>query len=330
MNNTLRGTRRVAAGLIAALTALSASVAAATAASASTTSGAGTSVHTSASAHAGAAAAVSRRAQRPLSLAKIAMLEQRAKIAAHARASRQGAITGRVVGFDSRPVTGACVTAVGRAGSVTAAAAPDGTFRLADLAAGSYALEYRDCSAAGRNLTSASGYLTTWSGGTSTQISAARVQVTAGQIRHVPVMMLRPANPAAAIAAGQASFRRELAANGRTVSTATAAKTGKISGKGTGKGKRLSGVCVEVSPASGNGVGFGAVTGRRGTYTVQHITPGRYYVIFAGLDCGSRANWLQQVYRNDNRPFADFDGSGTVVRVRAGHKITGINANLRL
>jgi hypothetical protein len=258
------------------------------------------------------------------------MLEQRAKQAERAKLGRTGVITGRVAGFDGRLVAGACVTAIGRAGSVTAAAAPDGTFRLADLAAGSYALEYRDCSAAARNLESASGYQTTWSGGTSTQRTAARVQVAAGRLRRVPVMMLKPANAAAAIAAGQASFRRELAANSAGISAATAAKTGKISGKVTGNGKPLNGVCVEVSPASGNGVGFGAVTGRRGTYTLRHIRPGRYYVTFASLDCESRANWLQQVYRNDNRPFASFDGSGTVVRVTANHKITGINAKLRL
>jgi len=259
------------------------------------------------------------------------MLRQRAKIAAHARLGRNGAITGRVVGFDGRPVAGACVTAVGRAGSVTAAAAPDGSFRLAHLATGSYALEYRDCSAAGRNLTSASGYLTTWSGGTSAQTSAARVQVGAGQVRHVPVMMLRPANPAAAIAARQASFRRELAANSRSIGVAATTKTGKITGKVTGKGKALRRICVEVVPASGNGQGFGAVTGKRGTYTVRHVVAGRYHVIFAPVFfCPGQGNWLQQVYKNDNNPFAGFGDGGTVVRVRAGHKVTGINAKLRL
>ena len=257
------------------------------------------------------------------------MLEQRARQAERAELSRTGAITGRVAGFDGRLIAGACVTAIGRGGSVTAAAAPDGTFRLAGLAEGSYALQYRDCSAAGRNLTSASGYLTTWSGGTSTQSSAAHVQVAAGHVLRVPVMMLKPANLEAAIAAGQAVFRRELAASSRSLSVAAAAKTGQISGRVTGKGKPLNRVCVEVAPASGNGEDFISFTGKHGIYTVPHITPGRYYVIFASEDCGSSANWLQQVYRNDNGPFADIDGSGTVVRVRAGHKVTGINAHLR-
>ena len=256
-------------------------------------------------------------------MAQVAMLEQRAKWAARAEPSHTGVIAGRVVGFDGQLVPGACVTAAGRAGTATAAAAPGGAFRLAGLAAGSYALEYRDCGAPRR-------YLTTWSGGTSTQSTAARVQVSAGHLRGVPVMMLRPANPAAAIAAGQASFRHALAASSRTLSSAAAAKTGQISGRVTGKGKPLNGICVEVGPASGNGEGFGSFTGKRGTYTISHIAPGRYYVTFANQFCESRTNWLQQVYRNDNRPFAPFDDSGTVVRVRAGHKVTGINARLLL
>jgi hypothetical protein len=220
------------------------------------------------------------------------------------------------------------VTAVGRAGSVTAAAAPDGTFRLADLAAGSYALEYRDCSAAGRNLTSASGYLTTWSGGTSTQSSAARVRVTAGQARRVPVMMLKPANPAAAIASGQASFRRELAANGRSISAA-AAKKGEITGKVSGKGKALRGICVSVVPVV-NGPGYAAKTSKNGTYTVRHVVAARYQVTFAGDSCPAPRNWLEQAYKDDNKLSDLFGDGGTVIRVRAGHKVTGINAHLRL
>ena len=257
------------------------------------------------------------------------MLEQRANRGSHAGPSQQGALTGSVVGFDGQPVAGACVTAVGAGRSVTTLAAPDGTFRLAGLTAGSYALEYRDCSAAGRNLTSASGYLTTWSGGTSTQNGAARVQVTAGRLRRVPVMILKPANPAAAIAAGQASVRRELAANNRSISAATAAKTGEITGKITGKGKALRGICVTVVPVR-TGHGYAATTGKSGTYTVRDVVAGRYHVIFARVSCPGHGNWLQQVYKNHAGPSALFHGIGTVVKVRAGHKVTGINASLRL
>jgi hypothetical protein len=251
------------------------------------------------------------------------MLEQRTMRAARTEPGDTGVIAGRVAGFNGQPAAGVCVTAAGRAGSATVAAAPDGAFRLAGLAAGSYALKYRGCAPPGRHLTGLPG-------GAAVLPRTARAQVAAGQVEHVPVIMLRPANPAAAVAAGQASFRRALAASGRSVTAAAAAKTGRVSGRVTGKGKPLRGICVEVSP-TGNGEIFGATSGKDGTYTVRHITPGRYYVIFAGSDlCApSRANWLQQVYRNDNRPFADVDGSGTVVRVHAGHEVTGINGDLR-
>jgi len=256
------------------------------------------------------------------------MLEQRAKFAAQAMPGQQGAITGSVAGFDGQPVAGACVTAVGAGRSVTTAAAPDGTFRLAGLPAGSYALEYRDCTAAGRNLTSSSGYLPTWSGAAGTQSTAARVQVAGGQVRQVPVVMLQPANVPAFIAARQASFQRTLAANGRTLTATAAAKTGQISGKVTGKGKPLSGICVRVNNRGHN---YGARTGKNGTYTVRNVAPGRYYVIFASaFACPSHANWLQQVYKNDSSPQAPFNNTGTIVTVRAGHKTAGISGNLSL
>jgi Carboxypeptidase regulatory-like domain len=143
------------AGLIAACTAISASVAIATAASANTAARASTSARSSS-----VAASPARRGP---SLLQLAMLEQRAKFAAHAQLGQKGDITGTVTGFDGQPVAGACVTAVGAGHSATTAAAPDGTFLLAGLAAGSYVLEYRDCAAAGRDLTSSSGYLTSWS-----------------------------------------------------------------------------------------------------------------------------------------------------------------------
>jgi len=257
------------------------------------------------------------------------MLKQRAKWASRARASQQGALTGSVVGFDGQPVAGACVTAIGAGHSVTTAAAPDGTFRLVGLTAGSYALEYRDCAGAGRSPTSSAHYLTTWSGDRITQSTAARVQVTAGHLRHVPVVMLRPANAAAAIAAGQASFRRELAANGRALSAAAAAKSGQITGKVTGKGKALRGICVTVVPVR-RGHAYASTTGKNGTYTVRHVVAGHYHVIFEGPFCAGNANWLVQVYKNDNNLSALFTNGGTTVRVRAGHKTTGIDAHLRL
>ena len=248
------------------------------------------------------------------------MLEQRAKAGAHARAAGPGVITGSVAGFDGQPVAGACVTALGGGRSVTTAAAPDGTFRLAGLAAGGYSLEYRDCAAAGR-------YLTSWSGGAATQNAASRVQVTAGRVRHVPAVMLRPVNTAAAVAARQASFRRALATSSRSLSAATAARTGEISGKVTGNGKPLGGICLILTEVVGP-QSYSAKTAKNGTYTIRGVSPGRYDVIFDPLGvCPGSANWLQQTYKDDNSAYG---GRTTAVRIKAGHKTSGINADLRL
>ncbi len=247
------------------------------------------------------------------------MLRERAKLAAHAQPAPRGAITGRIVGSYGQPIAGACVTAIGSAGTVLAAAAPDGTFRLAGLASGSYVLEYRDCGAAGR-------YLTSWSGGAGSRQSAAHIQVTAGQARHVPVMMLRPASPTA-LQSNRASWQRMLAAAaGRGLSAAAAAKTGRIKGVVTGNGKPLRGMCVIAFPTNG-GQGYGATTNKDGAYTIEHVKPGRYDVTFAGPFCPTSANWLMQTYRNDNNPF----GLGaTPVKVTSGKTRSGIDGHLRL
>jgi hypothetical protein len=250
------------------------------------------------------------------------MVQARAQWAARSAPAGLGVITGSVVGFDGQPVSGACVTAVGTGRSITAAAAADGAFRLAGLPAGSYALKYRDCTAGGR-------YLTTWLGGGTDQSTAAHVRVGAGQVRHVPVTALRPANIGAALAARRASFQRALAANDRVLAAAAAAKTGEITGTVTGKGKPLSGVCVTAVQLRGDMI-YAATTGKNGRYTVRHLPPGRYQVVLASFFCPSEGNWLPQAYKNDNSLSAVFGSGGKVIAVRAGHAITGINAHLRL
>jgi Carboxypeptidase regulatory-like domain len=266
--------------------------------------------------------------------ATLAVLAQRARLAAYARATAHakpgqasaarlsGSITGVVLGVDGQPVAGACVTAIGTSASVTALAARNGSFMLGGLAIGSYVLEYRDCAAARQ-------YLTGWSGGVAWRSAAAHVQVAAGQAQHVPLMMLKPLG-AAALSSGPATFRRMLAAAaGRGLSATAAAKTGRITGLVTANGKPLHGICVEVSPTQ-SGEGYGATTARNGTYTVRHIAPGTYYVVFASLfACPNNANWLQQAYRDDNNPFAGFGQGANTVKVTSGHATRGINGELR-
>jgi hypothetical protein len=255
--------------------------------------------------------------------AAVTRLAQRAKLAARANAAAKvtGSISGTVLGAERQPIAGACVTAVSSSRSVTATAAPDGTFDLAGLAPGSYALLYRDCAAAGR-------YFPAWSGGVAWRSAAARVQVSANQVHPVPTMVLKPTRePTLQSAAAQ--FKQMLAAaSGRGLSAAATATTGRISGRVTGNGKPLSGICVAALPVT-NGEGYGAVTDSSGRYSIRFVHPGRYRVVFAIFGCPDNGNWLGQVYPGDNNPFAGFGQGGTPVTVTAGLPTRNINGNLR-
>jgi Carboxypeptidase regulatory-like domain len=150
----------------------------------------------------------------------LALLEQRAMVRLHGQAPHASSITGTVLGAYGLPVAGACVTAVGRTGSSTASAAPSGAFTIAGLTAGSYVLEYRDCSTPGR-------YRVIWSGAAGWRRTAARVLVGVGQVRRVPVMMMPHVNPVAALKTAAATWHRVLAnAGGRGLTAVAAAKTG--------------------------------------------------------------------------------------------------------
>ena len=270
--------------------------------------------------HAAASAAASHRTKTAL-----AMLAQRARVEASihggpAATQRTGTISGTVLAVGGQPIAGACVTAVRAAVSVTTTAAPDGTFVLAGLVPGSYALEYRDCAATAK-------YMPAWSGGMAWRSAAAQVRVAAYQIRHVPVMMLKPMH-AETVLAGTARFRQMLAASNRSLSAAAAATTGRISGRVTGNGKPLGGICVSAFPVK-SGRGYGATTAMNGTYAVRHVAPGRYYVVFGGFGCPSSGNWLPQLYPDVNFPFGGIGQGATPVMVTSGHATRGIDAHLR-
>ncbi len=254
------------------------------------------------------------------SRAGLALLAQRARVRLHEHVPQAGSITGTVLGAYGLPLAGACVSAVGRSGSGTASVAPSGAFTIPGLAAGSYKLQYRNCRAPGS-------YRAIWSGAAGWQRTAARVQVGAGEVRHVPVMMMPPLNLAAAHHSGAATWHRFLAnARGRGLGAAAAAKTGRISGVVTGKGKKLRGVCIVVFPVNG-GQGYGATTRRNGSYVVGHVPAGRYQVTFASDLCFSNQNWLEQIYRGHNTPFGF---GGNAVKVTRGKTTKDINGKLLL
>ncbi len=234
-----------------------------------------------------------------------------------------GSITGMVLGSGGLPVAGACVSAVGSSRSLTTTAAPDGRFTITGLTPGSYVLAYSDCADPAR-------YLTTWSGGAVSQRTAARVLVRAAQIRDVPVMTLRPADPATLLR-GAASWQRALAAANVRLTAAAAARTGEITGTVTGAGQSLRGICVEAGSLSGS-YGYGTRTGKNGRYTIRNVHPGRYDVVFepsaygpVSSSCEDTGNWLEQWYRAEDSPFGT---SAQTVGVGAGQTTAGIDARL--
>jgi hypothetical protein len=246
-------------------------------------------------------------------LARTALSDRAALRARSALLGQSASITGIVRGADGLPLTGACVSAIGSRRSVTTGTAPDGTFDITGLAPGSYQLEYRDCSAPVR-------FLSEWSGGTAWQRSAAPVLVLPYQVKHVPVMTLRPVNPAALLP-DPARWRRLVTTARRLHSAAAAASAGKITGVVTGDGKPLRGICVVVDGE------YGAMTGKHGRYAIGGLWPGRYYVSFEPqFDCADKANWLQQNYRGRNTLLGP--PPGNLVKVAKGKTTRGIDGNL--
>ncbi len=141
-------------------------------------------------------------------------------------------------------------------------------------------------------------------------------------------MILRPVRPESLLGAA-ARFRRMLAASNRVLSAAAAAKTGRITGLVTGNGKPLRGICVEDTPVN-NGIGYGAVTGKNGRYTLRHVVPGRYHVVFAGFGCPDNGELARAGIPRRQQPVRCLRGQGgTVVKVTSGHVTRGINAHLR-
>jgi hypothetical protein len=96
---------------------------------------------------------------------------------------------------------------------------------------------------------------------------------------------------------------------------------GRIAGTITDQaGQPIKGVCVEaVSRRSGGA----AISTKTGSYRTGKLAPGRYIVVFfAG--CGSKGNWVGQIYKNSENP-----AKHAFVKVTAGHTATGVDARLK-
>jgi hypothetical protein len=226
-------------------------------------------------------------------------------------------ITGIVLGAGDRPLRGACVTArslrstsarTNAAAARTALTGADGRYVLARLGHGSYIISYRDCAEPGA-------YFEQWSGGADLASDARPVLVALATQIQLAAVRLRPTRPAAFIAGAAAGWRHVAMAHGGLAS---------ISGTVRNRsGKRLAGVCVFVYPKGNYFAGVGESTGRKGRYDFAGLLPpGRYLVQFTA-GCPNAGNYAPQYWK-----YAASPGRATVVRLRAGQHVTGINGRL--
>ncbi len=227
------------------------------------------------------------------------------------RHERPGALTGLVHGANGRPRPGACITATGPSGTMTALSGPDGRYALAGLRPGRYRLRAADC-AARTSSGSASPATTLWPG------LPAVIVVQPGQVRTLTPITVLPASPMAGARGG-----RRTAGN----PAAGSASTGGISGLVTGGGHPLRGICA-LAYRVGGGSGRSAETSATGRYRITGLLPGRYQVQFSTeFSCGNSGNWLSQWYPGITTPFPA--PKAAAIRVRAGKTAGGVDARLR-
>jgi len=227
-------------------------------------------------------------------------------VAAVGRAN--GALTGIVRGLGGRPVAGACVTATGPSGTVLARSRANGRYILPSLRSGQYAINISNCAGTATSASAAPGtYL--W------PRLPAKVALGTGQVKALPAVT--------AIPVGDAAVETM-----RSSASASQSGTGGISGRVSGGGHPLKGICTVAEPVH-SGFGRGAVTSNTGGYHITGLKPGRYQVEFsAEFGCGNSANWLDQWYPGVNSLVPTT--KVVAIRVKAGKTKTGTNAHLEM
>lgn len=223
-----------------------------------------------------------------------------------------GMITGVISGVSEGPVGGACVTATGPAGSTTVATGPGGRYQIRGLRPGVYILRVDGCAHGGTRGNRVSYSLPGL---------PAVVTVLPDQVRALPRVTARPA--------GWYGLPR-----GRSPAQPLGApgETGSISGRVTGHGRLLRGICaVAVKPVLGqSGPAPQATTSKTGEYRIRGLRPGRYQVLFRTGEpsCPGNANWLPQWYPYINSAYQP--DQAVEVRVRAGRNTGHIDGKLEL
>jgi hypothetical protein len=147
------------------------------------------------------------------------------------------------------------------------------------------------------------------------------VTVLPGQVRMLPPATARPAGWYG-LPSGR-SPDQPFGAQGNT---------GSISGRVTGQGRPLRGICaVAIQPVFGQGAPAPhATTSNTGQYRIRGLRPGRYQVLFrtGERSCPANANWLPQWYPYINSAYQP--DQAVDVRVRAGRDTGHIDGRLQL
>jgi hypothetical protein len=229
----------------------------------------------------------------------MAMLARRAAAlpADRAAARGRGAITGTVRGAHGTPLTGACVTAHGPAGTFHAATHSNGRFLMSGVVPGHYTLDYSACAEPGRYFHAG---------------SARPVGVSPGHATTLAAVSLVPTNP----------MERYTPAS--SVSAAARRSGGKISGVVSNRGGRhLAAVCV-IAFARHGSAEFGEITrtARDGKYSLPGLPRGRYTVQFE-TGCGNHANYAPQWWNHVSR-----ESKATKIRITPGRVVRRVNATL--
>ena len=140
-----------------------------------------------------------------------------------------------------------------------------------------------------------------------------------------------PATPSAQ-ARASTGFRPKLMRDGRLLARPASltpdASTGSISGRVTGGGHPLRGICVEAYGSGTSSDGTFVTTSKAGRYRLPGLRPGRYYFAFFADErpCRNKGNWLVQWYRGIDS--LSPTTKAVQVHVRAGHDTQGIDASL--
>ncbi len=198
-------------------------------------------------------------------------------------------ISGTVTAAVGGDLAGICVGASlnGTVSTIGVTTAADGTYTISGLAPGSYGVVFQPGCGSGD-------YVTQWYNGT-----ASGTQSAPGTLVAVTV-----ASPATGINA--------------VMSVATS-----ISGTVTAAvGGDLAGICVNAYPVGGAN-STGGVSAANGTYTVEGLLPGSYYVDFFAGPCGG--NYIPQWY-NGTAAGASLESGALAVAVTGASPATGINA----